>query len=153
MISGLFASHELTHQIDQWLLEEAGELEGGSGTPLLPLQFRAAPWHHARHTSNGGGSGKSGMVARGIGGGDEQVKVCLPILALLSACAATYPGGAVKTEQDAMTIASRECDVSGHWKATLSGDTWQVVWRLDGAFIVIIDARTGKTTGCTVVTK
>jgi hypothetical protein len=81
------------------------------------------------------------------------VKVSLPTLVLLSGCAATYPSGVVKTEQEAMTIASRECDASGHWKATLTGDSWQVVWQQDGAFVVTIDARSGKTDGCTVVTK
>ena len=44
------------HQIDQWLLEEAGEPEGGGCPAFLPLQFRAPSRDHARHASNGGGS-------------------------------------------------------------------------------------------------
>jgi hypothetical protein len=81
------------------------------------------------------------------------VRFFLLTLTLLSACAATYPDGTVKTEQDAIAIATRECGERGLWKATLTGDTWEVIWKKDGAFLVTIDARTGKTSGCTVVTK
>ena len=61
MISGLFASHELTHQIDQWLLEEAGEPEGGRGVARRPLQLLPDS-RDARHDAGDGGWRDAGLL-------------------------------------------------------------------------------------------
>jgi hypothetical protein len=85
-----------------------------------------------------------------------SLTVSLVAAGLLFGCAGgssgSYPNGTVKTPQDAIAIAEKECGPplqdGGAWRARLDKDVW-FVWRTPHAYPQIaVDARDGKTLGC-----
>lgn len=74
------------------------------------------------------------------------------LMASLTGCARTFPGGAVPTDEDAVRLAERLCagQMKGFpraWHAALVDGVWEA-WKPKSRLHVTIDARTGKTTGC-----
>lgn len=92
-----------------------------------------------------------------------EVKVIvLSTALLLLACAGVqrnsgaYPNGLVKTPEDAITIAKKECgpklqNQTGEWRARLDRDMWFAWLTPNAAVQISVDARNGKTTGCVVM--
>jgi hypothetical protein len=67
----------------------------------------------------------------------------------------SYPNGIVKTPEDAIAIAEKECgpslqDRSGEWRARLDKDVWFAWLTPNAALQISINAVDGKTTGCVV---
>jgi hypothetical protein len=67
-----------------------------------------------------------------------------------------YPNGLVKTPEEAIAIAKKECgpklqDQTGEWRARLDRDMWFAWLTPNAALQISVDARNGKTTGCVVV--
>ena len=80
----------------------------------------------------------------------------LTLIAMLGACATSFPTGLVRDRDQAVAIAERECashanSYKGDWQAQLTGNSW-FVWQGKHAWIhVTIDARDGSTDGCVIV--
>ena len=92
-----------------------------------------------------------------------EVKIIVLSAALLSVgCAGvqrssgSYSSGLVKTPEDAIAIAKKECasalqDHPGEWRARLDRDMWFAWLTPNAAVQISVDARNGKTTGCVVM--
>ena len=77
---------------------------------------------------------------------------------LLSSCASTDTNWAIRTPQQAIDIASRDCgdwgrNYPGDWHARIEGDHWYV-WKTPMAALYdLINGIDGKPSGCVVVTR
>jgi len=82
----------------------------------------------------------------------------LSFTGLLVGCATANPAWTVKSEDQAIAIAARDCGTSsekysGKWQAELQGDHW-FVWKSPTAGLQDrIDAVNGKPEGCVIVTR
>lgn len=82
----------------------------------------------------------------------------LCVAGALTGCAHNYPGGVVATEAQAIAIAEHECHssrqyYSGPWHVRLQGEEWFLYLTPTGGMQITINARTGATDGCVVVTR
>ena len=76
---------------------------------------------------------------------------------ILLGCMLSYPNGVVRNSAEAIAIADRECEsslkyYSGPWHVHLRGDEWWLYMTPEAGLQILINARTGKTNGCVVVT-
>ena len=85
-----------------------------------------------------------------------QLVMPLVLSSTVFGCSIGYPSGVVKNSEQAIAIADHECgDYSvkyypGRWHTELTGENW-LVWK-KGGMQISIDAKTGRTEGCIVVT-
>jgi hypothetical protein len=68
----------------------------------------------------------------------------------LTACAQTYPGGAVQSSERAIEVAVQTCALPNYpaysWHVLLKGDEWIVTH--SGSIWIPVDARSGKIWSC-----